>query len=473
MPAFNGTIMQYFHWDYPFDRSLWRRVAEEAPALAQAGITALWLPPPSKAFEPSNPGYAIYDLWDLGEFDQKGAVPTKYGTCAELEAAIAASHTAGLQLYLDVVFNHKAGADATERVRGIPVNPDNRNQDIGPEREIEAWTVFRFDGRGGRYSTMQWTHDQFDSVDYDNLTQQRQIFRICERQFETVISPDMGNYDFLMFADVNSSVPEVREEFRAWGEWMVGTIGFDGFRIDAAKHIRAQLFIDWLAAMDARFPERQLFAVGEYFDESLQELGSYIDALGGRMSLFDFPLHFNFRSASDSGGNYDMRDLLNGTLMANRPVQACTFVDNHDTAREHTVQEWFKPLAYAVILLREQGYPCLFYLDYYGGQGRAGHRAILDQLLAVRRDHAFGPQQDYFDDANVVGWTRFGDADHPRALAVIMSDGPGGAKRMFVDRRNAGFRDATGAIGDVVTTDGDGFGEFRCNGGSVSVWLQD
>jgi hypothetical protein len=35
-------------------------------------------------------GYDTYDLFDLGEFDQKGSVATKYGDKAQLLAAIAA-----------------------------------------------------------------------------------------------------------------------------------------------------------------------------------------------------------------------------------------------------------------------------------------------------------------------------------------------------------------------------------------------
>lgn len=473
MPATNPTMLQYFHWDYPADGSLWQEVAANAQGLAATGFTALWLPPPTKAFEAANPGYAIYDLWDLGEFDQKGSVRTKYGTRAQLESAIATAHAAGLELYLDVVFNHKAGADATERVWAVPVDRDNRNIETGPAREIEAWTRFAFPGRGGQYSTMQWSAQHFDSVDYDNITRVvGTIYRLREKQFETVISPDMGNYDFLMFADVDSSVEAVREEFRRWSEWMVETIGFDGFRIDAAKHIRASLFNDWLDALRARFPDRTLYTVGEYFDEELDELRSYLDATDNRMSLFDFPLYFNFLSASESSGNFNMRNFLSNSLSMDRPDQAATFVDNHDTFREETVQEWFRPLCYATILLRQQGYPCVFYADYFPPPGRGGHRVILDRLLAVRRDHAYGEQRDYFDHENLVGWTRLGDADHPRAIAVIMSDGPGGTKPMFVARSGATFRDATGAIGDVVTTGADGNGLFRCDGGSVSVWVE-
>ena len=49
---------------------------------------------------------------------------------------------------------------------------------------------------------------------------------------------------------------------------------------------------------------------------------------------------------------------------------AVTFVDNHDSepgqALESFIEDWFKPLAYALILLRKEGLPCVFYGDYYG-----------------------------------------------------------------------------------------------------------
>ncbi len=47
-PAFagqNGTMMQYFHWYVPNDGALWTQVESNAPALAENGFTALWLPP--------------------------------------------------------------------------------------------------------------------------------------------------------------------------------------------------------------------------------------------------------------------------------------------------------------------------------------------------------------------------------------------------------------------------------------------
>lgn len=198
----------------------------------------------------------------------------------------------------------------------------------------------------------------------------------------------------------------------------------------------------------------------------------FIEQTGQRLSLFDFPLYFNLRAASENGGTFDLRNLLNGTLAARYPTLAVTFIDNHDTYRERTIQDWFKPLAYALILLREGGRPCVFYPDYYGAPGHPSHRQLLDRLLQARRDHAYGPQTDYFDHPDVVGWTRLGDAEHPRALAVVLSDGPGGSKRMNVNRPNRRFADATGNVGDTIIADAEGWGEFRCAGGSVSVWVE-
>jgi len=209
--ANNGTMVQYFHWNLPADGTLWNQVGREAGNLAAAGITALWLPPPNKGTSGSDVGYGTYDLWDLGEFDQKGSVRTKYGTRAELEAGVREAHTAGLQVYIDVVFNHKGGADATERMRGTPVDPDNRNRTVGEERELETWTVFDFPGRGDRYSSMKWRWWHFDAVDYDQLTGSiGTIYRLREKDFDTPVGREFGNYDYLLFADIDMDSKEAR-----------------------------------------------------------------------------------------------------------------------------------------------------------------------------------------------------------------------------------------------------------------------
>ena len=166
MDEFNGTMMQYFEWYLP-SGMLWRQVAEEAESLARDGITALWLPPAYKGSGGENDvGYAVYDLYDLGEFDQKGTVPTKYGTKEEYVNAIGALHDHGIQVYADIVLDHMMGADGTETVRAREYNPENRQQSIGEDKEIVAWTKFDFPGRNGQYSDFKWNHTHFGGIDW-------------------------------------------------------------------------------------------------------------------------------------------------------------------------------------------------------------------------------------------------------------------------------------------------------------------
>ena len=69
------------HWYTPADGTLWKQLSEKADELVKAGITSVWLPPAYKGAGGGNDtGYGVYDLFDLGEFDQKGSVRTKYGT---------------------------------------------------------------------------------------------------------------------------------------------------------------------------------------------------------------------------------------------------------------------------------------------------------------------------------------------------------------------------------------------------------
>jgi alpha-amylase len=112
-------------------------------------------------------GYAVYDLFDLGEFDQKGSVRTKYGTRDEYLAGIKAAQKAGLQVYADVVFNHKLGADDSEEFKATPFNPLNRHEAIGELQEIRAWTHFNFPGRKDKYSKLKWHWWHFNAADYN------------------------------------------------------------------------------------------------------------------------------------------------------------------------------------------------------------------------------------------------------------------------------------------------------------------
>jgi alpha-amylase len=486
----NGVIMQYFQWYTPADGSLWRELAARAPALAEAGFTAVWIPPCSKASGgASDAGYGLYDLFDLGEFHQKESVRTKYGTKAELLAAIRALQQHGMQVYADVVFNHKDGGDETEEVWGQAVDWNDRNHAVGEWEKILVWTKFTFPGRGANYSEMKWHWWCFDSVSYNEATRNSDhLYRLKERGFETMVSHEHGNYDYLLANDLDMGVERVRDELMNWGRWFLETTGVDGFRCDAVKHIRSTWFPEWLAHLRAHF-QRELFSVGEYWSQDIADLRHYIKESGGVMSLFDVPLHYQFHRASRAGKSFDLRTIFDNTLVKEAPRLAVTFVENHDSqpcqSLESTVEPWFKPIAYALILLRREGYPCVFYADYYGAEYsdpkcRGGekvtlhsHRWLIDKFLEARRAYGYGEQHDYFDHSNTVGWTRLGDGERPGAMAVLISNGADGDKWMNLFRPHAAFRDLTEHVTERVTTNEHGWGNFKCRGGKVSVWIEE
>jgi cell division protease FtsH len=107
-----GTMVQYFHWYIPPDGNLWKQIKSDAQHLKDLGFTSVWFPPAYKgASGGHSTGYDVYDLYDLGEFDQKGSVRTKYGTRQEYLDAIDAIHGCGMRVIVDIVLNHKAGGD--------------------------------------------------------------------------------------------------------------------------------------------------------------------------------------------------------------------------------------------------------------------------------------------------------------------------------------------------------------------------
>lgn len=141
----NFTMLQYFQWYYPADGSLWKKIEAEAAELKSLGIDTLWLPPAHKGAEGKNSsGYDSYDLYDLGEFEQKGSIRTKYGTKQELLNGVKAAQDAGLQVYMDIVLNHLGGADETESVPVRKVDPQNRNNFISDVYNIDAYTKFTY-----------------------------------------------------------------------------------------------------------------------------------------------------------------------------------------------------------------------------------------------------------------------------------------------------------------------------------------
>ena len=549
----NGVLLQGFHWflksNFPGsgNRSLWKFLDEEADHLRKIGITAVWIPPAYKAaFDRTNSvGYDVYDHYDLGEFTIRNETSgrTKYGTKPELQQAIRSLHGDGttprIGVYADIVLNHKVGGQEDGYWTAIRVEKENRNRERwepGFESglmEARAYTRFEHAERGGAYSSFRWSARHFDSVDtaaeirQNGATfqdpQDKYIYRFLfnelgyspqQKQFSEWVSLEKGNYDYLTGCDLDYDRYDVREEMKFWGSWLVKELDLDGVRLDAAKHIGADYMREWLGHIRWK-SGKPLFAVAEYIAGGTEPLHGYIGRVSAYgsfpqpVNLFDFSLRFKFGEASRKGGAYDLRELDQGTLLKEQPSLAVTFVENHDyeygRSFESHVEEWFKPLAYAYILLRRGGYPCLFFPDYYGSLdwdegGRRWHRAqhpgrdYLDLLLQLRREFALGEER-YYVQRNVAGWIRMGFVPGARgAMAVVINTTYAGVQsiRMDVGRVNRRFYhlatikltdggylvvrnryDQYGDKAEAVWTDGSGQGEFVADSGSVTIWIED
>lgn len=473
--------MQAFEWDTPADGCYYKFLKENAKNIKDAGIDALWLPPMCKGGGDQDVGYGIYDLRDLGEFDQKGTIRTKYGTKKELLEAIDELHKNEVKVYADVVLNHKGNADFEEEFMARMVDQNNREKDVSEDMKIKAWTGFNFPGRAGKYSDFVWHYYHFTGVDYDANTDTKAIFRILGdgKYWDDGVSDEKGNFDYLMNADIDHSHPEVREEIFKWVDWFIEETKVDGFRYDALKHISDEFIYD-LSKYIMEKKKDDFYLFGEYWQYDEGQIDGYLDDTNWKIDLFDVPLHFHFEEASKSNGNYDMRNIFKNTIVENHPLQAVTFVDNHDSqpnqSLESWVEDWFKEIAYSLILLRKDGYPCIFAGDYYGLKGEIKKdplKEMLDNMLDVRKKYAFGDQDEYFDDPQVVGWVRRTD-EKTSSLAVLISIGDMAEKQMFVGEEEAGkvYIDLSGNNKNQVTIDEDGNGIFEVGPGSVSYWAE-
>lgn len=483
----NGTMMQYFEWYLPNDGQLWNKLNKEAKSLSDTGITALWIPPAYKGSSQDDVGYGVYDMYDLGEFNQKGTVRTKYGTKAELKAAIESAHANGMSVYGDTVMNHRMGADGVEQAPAVEVNSSNRNQVQSGKYDVGAWTSFTFPGRKTdpeKSTKFEWKWWHFDGVDYNNNNGQNKIFRFDStgKSWDWEVDSENGNYDYLMGADLDFDHPEVQQEMKDWGEWYRKELNLDGYRLDAVKHIQFQYLQNWTNYQRQK-AGKNLFTVGEYWSPDYKKLDNFQNKTGNVMSLFDAPLHYNFRAASTSGGGYDLRAIEDNTMMKYNGTKAVTLVDNHDTqtgqALQSEVLDWFKPQAYNYILLHQSGYPSVFYKDYYNSQVGP----MVQKLVKARKLYAYGTEHNYnatsanANTGDLVGWTREGDDVHQNSgLASLISDNESAiqSKWMEVGKKHAGevWYDYTGNMKETVVINADGWGEFKVAGSSQSVWVK-
>ena len=427
-----GVMLQAFYWDCPVlesrEHQWWVEIKNRIPALQQAGFTALWLPPVSKAASWKSMGYDPYDYCDLGEFDQKGGIPTWFGSKAELLDLVQTAHAHGMQVYADLVLNHNSGADAQEQ---NPLDGKMRWTKFKPESTqfVRDWKCFH-----------PSPYEQWDNATFGDMPD------LCHRN------------------------PHVYTQLIEYARWLLETIGFDGFRYDMVKDYGGWMVrsIQELRALrDGK--AFKPYGVGECWDSDrtiedwLSEANAWSD---NPVCAFDFPLRDRLHDLCDSFGF----SLLNlkpqpGTLLYDRPAGTVTFVENHDVARDNPIIH-DKLLAYAFILTHE-GYPCIFWQDYFNWNlAQEGKRSGIAALVQVHEKHAGGAMRILYVDDNLYVMQRNGQGVQ-RGLVLVLNNlntwNGAGVQTQWTDTRFSpeawsGSNDTS--VPEDKWTNGSGWAEF-------------
>ena len=468
----NEILLQAFYWEmctdsykenFPEECNLWNLLGNMSDDLNDIGFTSIWIPPATKGGAgDSDVGYGVYDLWDLGEFNQKGSKRTKYGTKNELLNALEKLHKSNLKVYFDAVLNHRFGADETEIV------------ELEDGSEAEVWTKFNFPGREDKYSSYKLTWRCFDGVDWNERSEE-----IGKYLFEGKDWDWSYGEDLLMGADLDYNDTKVKEDVIKWGKWIINDLKFDGFRLDAAKHIDNGFISYFINKIDNN-SKKKVFFGGEAWIEDQDTLVDYLKQIDvDNFNVFDYPLRAKFVNMKNR--NIDMNTFKNSGLVNQEGYKdnAITFVDTHDTDRDQLDDNiesisHYKYQAYCYILMREEGLPTVYWKDYFTRKMSKN----LNNLIKARKNYAYGKGfESKATDKKTYCYIREGIDQKTGLVMLITIDKSGDEIIKEIDSKNPNteYYDITGNVKQKVVTNENGVGKFpvkATENKGWSVWVK-
>jgi alpha-amylase len=407
LPPGGGVMMQAFYWDVPAGGTWYNTVKSKVDSWANAGMTAIWLPPVSKAQNGAfSMGYDPTDYFDLGEFNQNGTTETRFGSKTELTSLITKAKGRTMEVYADIVINHNSGGAS----------------EANPFTGTNTWTKFNV------------ASGKFNRTYYD--------FHPNE-----VKASDEGAFGG--FPDVAHEKSYVQgwlwKNSNSVAKYYKNTIGFTGWRFDFVKGFGPWVVKDWLAYNGG-------FSVGELWDGDVNYLNWWANEANS--SVFDFAAYYAMDNAFD---NNDLTK-LNGDMMLKRnPFKAVTFVANHDTDII-----WNKMLAYAYILTHE-GYPCIFYRDYEEWLDKNK----LNNLIWIHNNKAVGSTSVLYSDNDEYIARRNGN---PGLVVYINNSNTWQERWIQTNWASRQIKDFTGHSSWYPTTQGDKWVKIQCPPKSYSIW---
>ncbi len=409
----------------------WDHLAAQAHAVRTAGFSAIWLPPPLKGASGSfSSGYDEFDDYDLGGKDQKGTIPTRYGTREQLQRCAAVMRANGIDVYIDLVENQRDGDDGHFNFAYVDALGDAGK------------------GRFGKGPGDFHPHVPEDPGVFTDAF-----------QFGRDLAPING-------------VPKnhCSDGLLAAADWLTRALDLQGFRLDNAKGVST----DFMLRLLQHGAMANKFSVAEFADGNPALIGNWANAVQHRSAAFDFPLHFALKNMCNNPDTFDMGSLDHAGLAGVDPLGAVTFVENHDTDRGGVGGPVIsnKLLAYAYILTSE-GYPCVFYRDYSKDPFCFGLKDPIDRLIWIHEHFAEGPTVQRFKDGGVFAYERTGgghllvglnkDGNNARTIQVQTGFPPHTQLHEFTDHAGTITTDANSNVRMTIPKNDNGNG-YVCYG---------
>ncbi|MDY6374384.1 MAG: alpha-amylase family glycosyl hydrolase, partial [Bacteroidales bacterium] len=309
-----------------YGRTKWTDLKEQAAEIAET-FSMVWLPPSAKS--EGGTGYHPKQ-WS----NQNG----DWGTVSQLKDLISALNTNGgsknptghCYAIADIVINHKSGNGWL----------DLDNEDFG------TYGKFTLYEKG--YSSYICSDDEAAGKGYSCRGAK-------DQGYDTQCNASGG---YCAARDLDHSNSTLRSAIKAYLKWMKEEIGYNGWRYDLVKGYLGKYTKEYNNAAGA------YYSVGEYWDGSYDALKHWVNETGNTSTVFDFCLKYSSLNEALASNNYaGMAGYGSFTGLAGSSDTrryATTFVDNHDTFRDHNKfgGDWTKANAY---ILAGPGIPCVFY----------------------------------------------------------------------------------------------------------------
>lgn len=454
------VILQWYESTY---ETMEHRMAD----FFKAGYGAMWTPPPGKAdLGDFSVGYDVYDRFNLGNPDDK----TLYGTETGLKRLVRMVHRGGGDIYVDYVINHNgfsdlgtsgfaasggypgfylthpsaidgdfhspfAGGDLDGRLAGLI--------DIDHSKNLQA---IRSPVPGFANNLPAGTTPFGDKLANVPTEENRRFYPDRNLQPIMVFDPSTGEANIPIYP-FNTNDPMAGDPvsenamgyLMRYAQWMVQSIGVDGFRIDAAKHVEpfALNFFDRAVYRSSQRVHldgstRHVFSFSEVFDGSKSYQQSFIrkdinnanpGVIGGNRDVLDFPLFFAMQAnLTGNGFQNDWRNIVgasqdsNDDGLANNGSQGVAFVQSHDSFGPHLGN-----VAHAFVLMRPGNAVVYFNAKEFGnnrdfpksGRGDALGGTFGDRitdLVEIRNTHGRGDYIQRYLDKELLAYEREGSA---------------------------------------------------------------